>query len=103
MKPAKYIEKEVFEDAVKNPTIIHYLGEERPWRIGNHHRYRKDYLYYLNKTPWKNQGLEKGWKFYFICWDIFNFVTKPFPGLRYKIVNALIPAFINKRAQNNQK
>lgn len=103
MKPAKYIEKEVFEDAVKNPTIIHYLGEERPWRIGNHHRYKKDYLYYLNKTPWENQGLEKGWKFYFICWDIFNFVTKPFPGLRYKIINALIPAFINKRSQNNKK
>lgn len=103
MKPAEYIEKEVFEDAGRNPTIIHYLGEERPWRIGNHHKYKKDYLYYLNKTPWENQGLESGWNLYFICWDIFNFVTKPFPSLRYKIINALIPAFIKKRSKNNKK
>lgn len=103
MKPVRYIDEKIFNKAVQNPTIIHYLGEERPWRIGNHHKYKNDYLYYLNKTPWKNQGMEKGWRLYFVCWDIFNFITKPFPGLRYKIINALIPAFIKKRAKKNKK
>ena len=32
MEPVKYIEKKEFEECVKEPVIIHYLGEERPWR-----------------------------------------------------------------------
>lgn len=58
---------------------------------------------YLNDTPWSNQGLENGWKFYFICWDIFNVVTKPFPGIRYKIINSLIPTFMKIRAKKLKK
>lgn len=103
MKPVEYIDENVYRDAVCNPKIIHYLGEERPWRIGNHHKYRDDYLKYLSMTPWDGIGMENGWKLYFICWDIFNFLTKPFPGLRYKIINSLIPTFIKHRAKKNKK
>jgi len=103
MKPVKYIDEETYKDAVKNPIIIHYLGEERPWRIGNTHKYRDDYIRYLNMTDWKGQGYEKGWKLYFICWRIFNICTKPFPGLRYKIMNYLIPKFISFRAKKLKK
>lgn len=99
MKPVEYIKKEDFEKCVENPIIIHYLGEERPWRLGNHHKYRDDYLKYLNKTPWENQGMERGWNLYFICWYIFNFLTKPFPTIRYKIINSLIPTFIKMRSK----
>lgn len=103
MKPVEYIKEEDFRKCVKNPVIIHYLGEERPWRIGNHHKYKNDYLNYLNNTPWANQNMEKGWRFYFICWDIFNFITKPFPMLRYKIINSLIPTFMKIRAKKLKK
>ena len=103
MKPVEYIKEEDFKECVKNPIIIHYLGEERPWRIGNHHKYKNDYLKYLNKTPWENQGMEKGWKLYFICWYIFNFVTKPFPIIRYKVINSLIPAFMKIRSKKVKK
>lgn len=103
MKPVEYIDKEMFIKAVENPIIIHYLGEERPWRIGNKHKYKGDYLKYLNQTDWKNQGMENGWKLYFVCWYIFNFCTKPFPRLRYNIINSLIPAFIKMRARKNKK
>lgn len=103
MKPVQYIGEENFKECVKNPTIIHYLGEERPWRKGNHHKYRNDYLKYLNKTPWKNQGMERGWNLYFVFWYIFNFVVKPFPIIRYKVINSLIPTFINIRAKNVNK
>ena len=94
-----YISKDVYSDAKNNPCIIHYLGEERPWRIGNHHKYRKDYIKYLNMTLWKNDGYETGWRLYFICWDIFNIFTKPFPGLRYSIINKLIPYFMKYRSK----
>lgn len=94
-----YIDKDVFDEARKNPVIIHYLGEERPWRIGNHHRFKNDYDQYLNMTPWKGMNYEEGWRTYFVCWDIFNTVTKPFPSLRYSIINALIPSFLKLRAR----
>lgn len=99
----KYIEKGTYNDALENPVIIHYLGEERPWRIGNKHKYRKDYLYYLGLTPWSNCNLEKGWRLYFVCWNCFNFITKPFPSLRYKIINHLIPLFMKHRSKKIKK
>lgn len=98
-----YVSKQEFEEARKNPIIIHYLGEERPWRNGNHHRFKKDYLHYLSLTPWNGQGMEEGWNLYFICWDCFNFVTKPFPGIRYNIITALIPKFLKYRAKHVKK
>lgn len=94
-----YVDKEMFDEARENPVIVHYLGEERPWRIGNHHRFKSDYDQYLNMTPWKGMNYEKGWRTYFVCWDIFNTVTKPFPSLRYHIINALIPSFLKLRAR----
>ncbi len=99
MGNVKYIDKDTYISAVKEPCIIHYLGEERPWRIGNYHKYKKDYLKYLDMTPWKGQNMESGWKLYFICWYIFNFFTKPFPYLRYNIINALIPKFMKYRSK----
>ncbi|MBR1390106.1 MAG: glycosyltransferase family 8 protein [Lachnospiraceae bacterium] len=92
-----YYSKEVFDESIKHPTIIHYLGEERPWRRGNHHPYKKQYRYYLSHTPWKDEPEDTGWEFYFICWDIFNFVMRPFPALRQHIIDSLIPAFIGWR------
>lgn len=99
MKPVQYIEKSVYDASVKNPIIIHYLGEERPWRAGNTHKYRDEYKKYLGMTYWSNTPDEKGWKFYFICWNVFNFITKPFPSLRYNIINFLIPKFMDYRAR----
>lgn len=98
-----YIDKDVFEEARKHPVIIHYLGEERPWRKGNHHRFKDDYDNYLNMTPWKGMNYEDGWNTYFMAWDTFNVLTKPFPSLRYHIINALIPAFLNYRAKKVKK
>ena len=100
-----YVTKDEYEDARKNPVIIHYLGEERPWRKGNSHKYRKDYKKYLKMTPWADTEDEKGWGLYFILWRIFNFITKPFPNIRYNIINSLIPKFMayRKRKLKNEK
>lgn len=106
MKPLKYadyVSKEMYDEARQNPTIIHYLGEERPWRKGNTHKYKNDYQKYLKMTPWKNAEEEEGWKLYFVCWNIFNFVTKPFPLIRYNIINSLIPTFMKIRKNKIQK
>lgn len=101
--PAKYFSEQEYNECMKNPVIIHYLGEERPWRTGNHHKYRDDYKKYLAMTPWGDTPDEAGWQIYYVCWGIFNTVTKPFPALRYKIITSLIPVFINMRANQNHK
>ena len=103
MKNVDYIDEKTYKEAVENPTIIHYLGEERPWRKGNKHKYKEDYLKYLQMTPWKSVEEELGWGVYFVFWYIFNFITKPFPMLRYKIINSLIPTFMKFRAKKVKK
>lgn len=85
----KIISFEDYEDSRKNPLIIHFLGEDRPWREGNHHRFREEYLQYRKLTPWKDVPEDKGWRLYYICWDAMNFCTKPFPGLRLFIIHSL--------------
>ena len=103
MKPVDYISEKTYDDAVKNPIIIHYLGEERPWRVGNKHKYKDDYIKYLNMTPWSGQNFETGWELYFKFWYLFNFFTKCFPKVRYLIIDSLIPVFINYRAKKNKR
>ncbi|MBQ1496624.1 MAG: glycosyltransferase family 8 protein [Bacilli bacterium] len=98
-----YVSEKKFKEARNNPSIIHYLGEERPWRKGNTHKYKSDYKKYLNMTVWKDAKDEEGWTLYFICWKIFNVVTKPFPMLRLSIINSLIPKFMNIRSKKVKK
>ncbi len=103
MKPKKYIDKEMFMDAKADPAIIHYLGEERPWRKWNTHKYKKDYEKYLRMTVWKDTPFEEGWLLYFTCFKIFNTLTKPFPMIRHKIINSLIPTFMKIRKKQLKK
>lgn len=95
--PAEYISLEVFQDAVDHPAIIHYLGEDRPWRQGNTHKYAPDYQHYLSLTPWADIPMETGWETYFRCYKLFLTLLKPFPLLRYKIIDTLIPLFMSYR------
>ena len=98
MEPIHYIDEAVFVDACANPVIVHYLGEERPWRKGNKHKYRTEFEKYLNMTPWKDSIVNEDWRLYFCLFYLFNFFMKPFPMIRYRIITKLIPAFIKYRA-----
>lgn len=102
-EPAKYIPLDEFEDAISDPTIVHFLGEERPWRVGNTHQFQKDYVHYLSLTPFSSAPMEHGWETYFKAWQVFNTVTKLFPMLRYRIITSLIPAFMRFRAARRRR
>ena len=102
-EPAKYLTKEELAEVAKDPRIIHYLGEERPWRRGNRHRYREDYRRNLDLTPWKDTPDETGWETYFRFYDAFWTVLKPFPMLQYHIIDALIPYMMNRRKAGRLK
>ena len=96
-RPAPYLPQEIVEEAGKDPCIIHYLGEERPWRRGNRHKYREDYRKYLSLTPWKNTPEETGWEIYFRFYGAFWKILKPFPMMQYHMIDALIPFVLNRR------
>lgn len=88
-----------YYESKRHPVIVHFLGEERPWREGNTHRFRDEYHHYLNMTPWRDSKDEQGWRLYFLAWRVFNCLTKLFPSLRYGIINSLIPTFMKYRAR----
>lgn len=96
-----YSEREVFE-AIQDPCIVHYLGEERPWREGNAHTYKDDYRHYLEMTPYKGIPEEPGWSHYFRAWQAFNTVTRHIPMVRYRIITALIPRMLSIRKMLRQ-
>lgn len=98
-----YFSKNQYMEAINDPYIVHFLGEERPWREGNTHKYRGEYKKYLYKTVWKDTKDEEGWKMYFFCWRSFNFLTRLFPKLRYMIISFLIPKFIRFRTNQRKK
>lgn len=98
-----FCSEQEYDDSVKSPCIVHFLGEDRPWRKGNTHRFSKDYYRYLQKTPWKNTPQETGWETYYVLWGIFNILMRPFPKLRLSIINGLIPAFMKYRSRQRRK
>lgn len=94
--------REDYDASKQQPVVVHFLGEERPWRAGNTHRFSAAYHRYLERTPWANTQNESGWGAYFFAWRVFNGVTKPFPQVRYGIINSLIPAFMKYRASKRK-
>ena len=103
LEPLQYFDKETYLNSIKHPSIIHFLGEDRPWRHGNTHKFTSEYKKYLAKTPWKNTSDETSWETYFVFWRIFNILIKPFPHLRLFIINNLIPVFGKFRQKQVQK
>lgn len=98
-----YYDKDTYIRMINDPVIVHYLGEERPWREGNKHVFKDDFVKYYRLTEYaKRDGrddgvLETGWKKYFFVWNLFNQVMRPFPMLRLSIINALIPTVMKIR------
>ena len=101
--PADYISEPEFRDAARDIRIIHYLGEDRPWRRDNTHRYSDRYFQYLNMTPWRDAPLEEGWTMYFRAYKAFWIVLRPFPLLQYHIIDSLIPVVMKIRKKKRKK
>lgn len=48
-----------WKDAIKNPTIIHYTHEIKPWYKGCPHPYINEYFKYKSMTIWKDLPLKE--------------------------------------------
>ena len=41
------------KEAMKNPTVVHFVFKPKPWESGCNNPFRKEYYKYLSLTPWK--------------------------------------------------
>lgn len=69
-------------DILKHPSIIHFLGDERPWMHGNFNPYRKVYEHYKSLSPWKDEPQKRGRELYLFCYHILNCITFICPWFR---------------------
>jgi len=57
----RVFEKYEFEEAVKSPVIVHFIGDyfNRPWYEDNICRYKDEYMTYYHASPWGGEALDK--------------------------------------------
>ncbi|EGP5048112.1 glycosyltransferase family 8 protein [Enterococcus faecium] len=59
-RPPKFYPKEIVENAVENPILIHFTTSflsKRPWIVGCQHKYVEEWLKYKNMSPWNKNDL----------------------------------------------
>ena len=75
-------DKEGYERARRDPAMVHYSGDERPWFSGNFNPWRQEYEKYLAMTPWAGTPKIRGKEFHLFLYHLMNLVTLVFPRVR---------------------
>ena len=102
-RPARYMDEPEYRESTEHPVILHFLGEDRPWRKGSRHRYREEFWKYLRMTPWKDMKEEEGLEGLLRGYRLFWRVLKPFPMMQYRIIDKMIPGFMRYRKKLREK
>ena len=104
MQPSyRRIPEEVFRKAKRYPAVIHYAGDERPWRAGAMNFYGRAYEQYLAMTPWRGTPKEKGKELYLLLYHVMDLVTPVFPFVREAISKAYVRKCIAARKARQEK
>jgi lipopolysaccharide biosynthesis glycosyltransferase len=91
------ITKNSFQEAKKHPVILHYMGDERPWKKGNLNHYRKVYDHYLSLTPWAGTPKEEGGCLYMVLYHLMDYATFLCPPIRDLVSRHFGMKVINSR------
>lgn len=86
-----------FKKSKQRPAIIHFMGDERPWKQGNFNHYRKKYEHYLACTPWAGTPKENGSRCYMAAYHLMDYVTFICPPVRDIISRHFGMQVINSR------
>lgn len=72
-KAAERFAPNAFQEALRDPAVVHYTTRSKPWHCRNTHPFKKYYFDYLKKTPWKR----------YACKDhlVYRALRKYFPRL----------------------
>lgn len=71
-----------WEEAKRHPAVVHFAGDERPWRAGNRNPYRLAYRKYKRMTVWKDEEMEHGKELYMEMYHVMNLATWVCPPFR---------------------
>ncbi len=93
------IPRESFCAAKRHPAVVHYAGDERPWRAGARNPYGAAYERYLEMTPWAGTPKEKGYEREMFLYHGMNLCTALFPGLREAAGSRYVQKLIRERAE----
>lgn len=86
MSPAyRVIPEQAFERAKSHPAIVHFAGDERPWKAGSLNHYGAAYRMYLALTPWNGTRPERGSKLKMTAYHLMDWLTWFFPEGRKRI------------------
>jgi len=77
-----FITKGDYEASAKDPVIVHYAGDERPWIRGNRNPYKEDFWSCLDRTPWKGLSETEGRENYMRFYHAVNVLSEKLPGFR---------------------
>ncbi len=81
----KRIPRKVYEHAIRHPRIVHFAGDERPWKKYNLNPYRVLYDIYLKLTPWADEKKEAANPLYMLSYHMMNVITVFAPSVRDRI------------------
>lgn len=79
------ITREMFQRAKRHPAVLHFAGDERPWKSGNLNHYRKIYDNYLELTLWRHTPKEDGSRLYLFLYHMMDYMTWLCPPVRRAI------------------
>lgn len=74
-----------FIEAKEHPSIVHFAGDERPWKAGCRNHYAGVYDANLAETKWADSDKERGSERYMVLYHAMNVVTGICPGVRMAI------------------
>lgn len=95
------VTKEQLKAAKKNPAVLHYLGDERPWKRGNLNPYRKYYTKYLEMTPYAGTKKETGKELYLLIYHLMEWMTMVCPEARFAINDTMGMWVIDRRSRKS--
>ena len=96
------VPERVFRYAKRRPAVIHFAGDERPWKRGSLNVYGKAYTEYLRMTPFRDAPKEKGQELYLLLYHGMDLVTFFFPAVRATVSRRYVEKSIRERAERQK-
>jgi lipopolysaccharide biosynthesis glycosyltransferase len=91
------VAKSDFELAKHHPAVLHFAGDERPWKAGSLNHYRAAYEKYLGLTPWRGTAGEPGSAGKLFLYHMMEWITFFFPEIRKKISGRYVQKLMRER------
>jgi len=98
----RVIPEDAFEKAKKHPAVVHFAGDERPWKAGSLNYYGQAYRMYLELTPWRGTPKERGSEGRMLAYHAMDWMTFVYPAGRKKISEAFVRKLTREKKEKEK-